>query len=326
MGNVHASAPPPPLTPIPEPQPVKEVPSPSEDSKSKPGTLEELHKKCKDVFPMPFQGARIVFNRGLSNHFQINHTASMSSSMPPGQSGYKFGATYVGSQIVGPGEAYPVLLGDIDPSGNLNANILCQFHPRLRTRAVVQIQDSKTAGYQVSNDYRGKNYTSSVILGNIDPVMKAGMSVFHYLQTVSPTLDLGTELAVQFGPQTPGGIFTALSLAGRYSSPDKRHIFSGTLSPQQVHVCYYQKASENLQYGVEVETNLRMGESYAKFGYQLDLPKAEAVFRGSIDSDFGITGVYEKKLAPLPLTFSLSGHVRQGWNPMYGFGIGLMLG
>ena len=38
--------------------------------------------------------------------------------------------------------------------------------------------------------------------------MKAGMSVFHYLQTVSPTLDLGTELAVQFGPQTPGGIFT----------------------------------------------------------------------------------------------------------------------
>lgn len=71
-----------------------------------------------------------------------------------------------------------------------------------------QIQDSKTAGYQVSNDYRGKNYTASLILGNVDPVMKAGMSVFHYLQTVSPTLDLGTELAVQFGPQTPGGIFT----------------------------------------------------------------------------------------------------------------------
>lgn len=80
-----------------------------------------------------------MFNRGLSNHFQINHTASMSSSMPPGQSGYKFGATYVGCQIVGPGEAYPVLLGDIDPSGNLNANILCQFHPRLRTKAVVQV-------------------------------------------------------------------------------------------------------------------------------------------------------------------------------------------
>lgn len=63
----------------------------------------------------------------------------MSSGLSSNQSGYKFGATFVGNQIVGPGEAYPVFLGDIDPSGNLNANILGQFHPRLRTRVVVQV-------------------------------------------------------------------------------------------------------------------------------------------------------------------------------------------
>lgn len=88
---------------------------------------------------MPFHGARLVFNRALSNHFQINHTASMSSGLSSNQSGYKFGVTYVGNHIIGPGEAYPVYLGDIDPCGNLNANILAQLHPRLRSRAVVQV-------------------------------------------------------------------------------------------------------------------------------------------------------------------------------------------
>lgn len=60
----------------------------------------------------------------------------------------------------------------------------------------------------MSNDYRADNYTASLVLGNVDPVTKAGMAVLHYLQAVTPTIDLGTELAIQFGPQAPGGIFT----------------------------------------------------------------------------------------------------------------------
>ena len=39
-------------------------------------------------------------------------------------SGYRFGATYVGLKMLSPSEAYPLLLADIDPSGNLNANIV----------------------------------------------------------------------------------------------------------------------------------------------------------------------------------------------------------
>jgi hypothetical protein len=34
--------------------------------------------------------------------------------------------------------------------------------------------------------------------------------------------------------------------------------------------------------GVGVETNLRMAESTANFGYQIDLPKANLVFRGNV--------------------------------------------
>jgi len=120
MGNVMASS----LPPPPPPPPPAQTSS-AEESLGNPGTVEDLHKKTKDVFPVNFDGAKIMVNKGLSNHFQISHTLNMSSLTP---SGYRFGATYVGTQQYGPSEAYPILLGDIDPSGNLNANIIHQIN------------------------------------------------------------------------------------------------------------------------------------------------------------------------------------------------------
>lgn len=63
----------------------------------------------------------------------------------------------------------------------------------------------------------------------------------------------------------------------------KDSAFSGTLGAHALHLCFYQKASEQLQLGCELETNLRMGESTATIGYQIDLPKADLVFRGKTD-------------------------------------------
>lgn len=48
-----------------------------------------------------------------------------------------------------------------------------------------------------------------------------------------------------------------------------------------LHLCYYQKASEQLQLGVEFDTSLRMMEAQASFGYQVDIPKADLQFRGN---------------------------------------------
>lgn len=101
-----------------------------------PGTIEDLHKQCKDVFPMNFEGCRMIFNKGLSNHFQISHTINMSNTVP---AGYRFGATYVGTKMTGPGEAFPILLAESDLSGNLNANIVHQFTPRLKGKCVAQV-------------------------------------------------------------------------------------------------------------------------------------------------------------------------------------------
>jgi len=89
-----------------------------------------------DVQAITFEGAKIMLNKGLSNHFQVSHTINMSTTVP---SGYRFGATYVGTKQYSPTEAFPVLLGDIDPSGNLNANVIHQFSPRLRCKFASQV-------------------------------------------------------------------------------------------------------------------------------------------------------------------------------------------
>ena len=96
-----------------------------------------MYPSILDVFPVNFDGAKIMVNKGLSNHFQISHTLNMSSVTP---SGYRFGATYVGAQQYGPAEAYPILLGDVDPSGNLNANIIHQLNKNLRVKFVSQVK------------------------------------------------------------------------------------------------------------------------------------------------------------------------------------------
>lgn len=77
-----------------------------------------------------------MLNKGLSNHFQVSHTLNLCSTQP---SGYRFGATYVGTKQYSPSEAFPVLLGDIDPSGNLNANVIHQFTPRIRCKFASQV-------------------------------------------------------------------------------------------------------------------------------------------------------------------------------------------
>lgn len=247
-----------------------------------------------DVQAITFEGAKIMLNKGLSNHFQVSHTINMSTTVP---SGYRFGATYVGTKQYSPTEAFPVLLGDIDPSGNLNANVIHQFSSRLRCKFAsqvsemsqtyqfhvsdifcLQIQESKMMATQLSTDYRGNDFTASITLGNPSIFTNSGVVVGQYLQSVTQRMALGAEVAYQYGPNVPGRQIAIVSALGRYSNGDS--IWSGTLGPSGLHLCYYQKASEQLQIGVEVETSLRMQESVATIAYQIDLPKADLVFRG----------------------------------------------
>ncbi|XP_015905689.1 mitochondrial import receptor subunit TOM40 homolog 1 [Parasteatoda tepidariorum] len=324
MGNVFASglAPPPLAEPVPSPNmPAEEnVPKSSQQNSTdqNPGSLEDLHKKCKDVFPTVFDGSKFMVTKALSNHFQISHTLNMTSPNP----GYRFGATYVGTNQISPVEAYPILLGDIDPNGNLNANIFHQYK-NIRGKFAAQVQDNKFVGTQVTTDYRGSNYTASATFANVDILNHSGVAVLQYLQNVTPSIAVGTEMAYQYGPQVPGGEIALMSLAGRYTGAN--YTVSGSVGAASIHACFWRKHNENIQVGVEAETNLRLGESVCTIGYQVDLPKANMVFRGMVDTTWNVGAVLEKKLHPLPFTLALSGMINHT-NVQHKFGIGLIIG
>jgi len=331
MGNVlAASQPPPPLPPsaglVPNLPKDSLDPPPTESSsfnvkdRENPGTIEDLHKKCKDVMPTNFEGAKLMIQKGLSSHFQVSHTINLSSTTP---SGYKFGATYVGTKQLSPTEAFPVVLGDIDPSGNMNANIIHQFTPNIRCKFGSQIQDNKIAAAQLTTDYKGSDFTASLTLANTDLINESGVAVAHYLQSVTKNLALGGELAYQYGRAVPGGEIAVISAAARYQNG--LSTWSGTAGLAGVHVCYYRKASDQLQFGVEVETNFRVQEAVGTFGYQIDLPKADLVFRGMLDTNWNVGAVLEKRLLPLPFTLAISGHLNHIKN-QHRLGIGMIIG
>ncbi|XP_075224536.1 mitochondrial import receptor subunit TOM40 homolog 1-like [Lycorma delicatula] len=328
MGNVLASSQKdcgfPTLPPLPPPEQPQAAASGTgglaPDKVENPGTMEDLHKRCKDVYPVNFEGARVLVNKGLSNHFQVSHTINMSSVTP---SGYRFGATYVGTKQCGPNEAFPVLFGDIDPSGNLNANLIHQFGRRLRARFHSQIQGGKYLVSQFTGDYKGDDYTASLTLANMDVLNDTGVIVGQYLQSVTPRVALGVELAYQRSPQMPGGHLAILSLGARYIGND--YMCSGNIGAAGLHLCYYQKASEQLHFGVELETNIRIQESIASVGYQIDLPKADLSFKGLADSSGNVGAVLEKKLVPLPFTIALSGLINHSKNN-FKLGLGFVAG
>lgn len=285
-----------------------------------PGSYEDLHKKTKEVFPGVFEGFKFTLNKMLSSHFQVQHSISMT----PTTANYKFGSTLVGPNQVSPQEAFPIVLGDIDSNGNLNANFIHQYK-NIRTRAVAQIQEGELAGYQMTNDFRGRDYTASTTFANNDIIQNTGVIIGHYLQRVNKSLDLGAELVLQYGPNVPNNRMAFYSVGWRYFG-GKQWSLSGAINPLgSLHLYYAHQSTSPIQFGVELETNVRTMESACTFGYQVDLNKANLTFKGMIDSNWNVGGVLEKRLLPLPFTLIMSGFINHV-KPAYKFGMGLTIG
>ncbi|XP_063389903.1 mitochondrial import receptor subunit TOM40 homolog 1-like [Cydia fagiglandana] len=289
------------------------------DKRENPGTLDELHKKTKDVMPVNFEGGKLMVNKGISNHFQMSHTLTMSTA----QNGYKLGATYIGTKQLSPTEAFPVLLGDVDPSGNLNFNLIHQLTPEIRVKGAAQVQECKLTATQGTLEYKGSDYTLAMAVGKPDFSESSSVFVGHYLQSVTRRLALGAELVYQSGARVAGGEVAIASGAARYTMDDSE--VSATLGAAGFHLCYFKQASEQLQVVAEMDTSFRGMESVGTIGYQVTIPKAELVFRGMVDSNWNIGAVLEKKLQPLPFTFALSGMANQA-KQQFKFGCGLIIG
>jgi len=189
---------------------------------------------------------------------------------------------------------------------------------------MAQIAESKWKTLQLTTDYKGEDFTASLTMGNPDLLGGTGMGILHYLQSVTPKLALGAELAYQAAPQIPGGHIGVLSVVGRYTGSDCT--VSTTVSNSgALHACYYQKCSQDLSVGAELETNLRMGESRATVGYKVEIPRAGLNFKGSVNSDWEVTAVMEKKLLPIPFSLALCGMINHPKNSFM-MGAGLIIG
>ncbi|XP_074785122.1 mitochondrial import receptor subunit TOM40B isoform X3 [Athene noctua] len=248
-----------------------------------PGSFDELHRRCKEVFPQQMEGVKLIVNKTLSSHFQVTHTVHMSTLGP---SSYHFNATFVGDRQLGPTETH----------------------------------QAKFVTWQFDGEYRGDDCTATLTLGNPDLLSESVILVAHFLQSVTPRLVLGGEMVYHRRPGEEGAILT---LAGKYTAP--KWVATLNVGYGGAHASYYHRANEQVQVGVELEANTRLQDTTFAFGYQLNLPQANMVFRGLLDSNWSVGGVLEKKLPPLPVTLALGAFLNH-WKNRFHCGFSVIVG
>ena len=286
-----------------------------------PGSFEDIHKKVKDLYPQNFDGARLVINKILSDHFNVTHTITLSSVTP---SGYKFGAKYIGTKVVSLRERYPVIVGDITPTGNLSASFVHTLACRFRFKLSAQIANEKWKAFSSSLEYRSNDFTVAMTLANPKFKKKQATMVIHFLQSITSRIALGAEIACLRGSKVPGGQQTVMCLAFRHSTG--LATLSGTIGEAGLHLCYYRKSSSQLELGVELETNTRTHQSIATIVYQVNVPYADLVFRGIVNSETTVGGVFEKKLYPIPESSLVISILLNHKKQQFRVGVGLNIG
>lgn len=286
-----------------------------------PGTFEELHNKLHNLYPLNFEGARLIIRKTLSQHFNACHTIALSSVTP---SGYKFGACYVGLKRVGENEKYPSITGDIMPNGNLATSFSHTLGCRFRIKNVTQIAKGKCLSSSSTAEYRSDDFTLSMIIADPDIKRQSGTVVLQYLQALSSRMTMGVEMACHRSRNVAGGQQSIMTLAMRYCTGPRT--FTATLGEVGLHVSYHHKASQQLQLGVEWETNMRSHESAGTFVYQVDIPHADLIFKGMINTETTISGTFEKKLYPMPETSLLLSAMLNHRKQQFRVGIGLNVG
>ncbi|EFN83307.1 Mitochondrial import receptor subunit TOM40-like protein [Harpegnathos saltator] len=266
-----------------------------------PDSFENLHAKTKQLYPRNFEGAYLLLKKSLSQHFNVTYKMTLSSVTPHG---LMFGVNYLGTKRVGLSERYPVISGEVTPGGNMSAK--------------------KYKAFSTGLEYRSDDCTVAMTLANPDFFRGHGTIVLHYLQAITPRTTLGTEIAYLRGSRIAGGRQTMMCAAFRHSTGPTT--LSATIGEAGIHVCYHRQASKQLQLGVEIETNTRIHESIGTIAYRVDIPYADFVFRGFVNSETTVGAVFEKKLYPIPEALLVISGLLNHRKHQFRVGIGLNIG
>jgi hypothetical protein len=143
-----------------------------------------------------------------------------------------------------------------------------------------QLLQSITISYKTQVSYF-KNFSSKQIKHEfLGLKWKKGIIIAQYLQRVTKNLDLGTELILQYGRNVPNNRMALYSVGWRYFGTQWQ--LSGALNPLgSLHLCYHHQSKSPIQFGVELESNVRTMESLCTFNYQAELNKANMTFKGN---------------------------------------------
>lgn len=97
-------------------------------------------------------------------------------------------------------QSFPVMIGDMDNTGSLNAQIIHQLTSTIRSKIAIQVdktvksckslnvvsliscsvfqtQQHKFVNYQCDMEYRGEDFTAAVTIGNPDILVGSGTNM-----------------------------------------------------------------------------------------------------------------------------------------------------
>ncbi|VEL29570.1 unnamed protein product [Protopolystoma xenopodis] len=240
------------------------------------------------------------------------------------QAGYRFGANYAGHKKVSENEAYPVLQGEVQPNGQVQAQIVHQFAPSLRMQYMTQLQKSKMSAQQIAADFRQGNWQTNLTVINPDLQRRQVMTALGTMCQVTRRFALGSMFFYHRSPQLPAGQDGTWSIGGKYSG--SKWTAAASLRPFHLglHSSFHMRYDETLQFAAELESNFQQQNNTATIGYQFDFPKGAASVKAQIDSNWNIAASLEKKMFPFTFTLCAMGN-QSAERYAVGFGLSLLV-
>jgi mitochondrial import receptor subunit TOM40 len=267
-----------------------------------PGKFEEVQNQAKMIISLDvFDGARFELNKALNQKFAVSHSVSMGSAVVPPT--YEFGANV--------GDEKKFLASRVDHNGRLTARYQQQVTPNVALRGSATVSGEHTQdAVQVDVDVKGAHSYSGLRF------MAGGILMGTYMQSITPSLALGSELFYH-----PGRCITGLQGALKYGSPDR--VFSakaGTFGNAEL--TYAHKVNDKV--GFATELNYYHGQM-CSFGIGTEFKLRNATYKGLVTSDCTVAATLEEKVVPGVANFVLSGQINHKKKD-YKFGFGLSLG
>lgn len=298
-----------------------------------PGSLSELHSKCKAILPKWQEGSQLTYQNFSKQPHTFCLDAILSHLRP---SGIRLAYSY-SKNINEVMSKSPFVYIDFNPR-SLCSNICSQYYPIPSVRLKWKFQTSPllrdmTKGTIVSSDRHirpsekfqttgckpGENALSvdwlresstiSFNFYNNETCLNSFRTVFSYLQNITENLALGAELMTKWEAGNNSDGYSCkgegkMALAGRYTRDKSSIAATYSMDSADMDVTYWRQVNSHLQLGCSLVHNSDRQRSIGSLFYQWEFP--DSVVRGSIDSDTSVGFTYDRFLRSAGERFGIS--------------------